>query len=109
MRFRCVQSDGISPALIVAIGCSARHSGRALGQMRAYVTKGRSMSKKPSVKSDYHAKKDRLEITIKNSGLKKKSERKDLIKHLEHSVGKAKGKRRKDDPYKQTKIPEVGD
>jgi hypothetical protein len=30
------------------------------------------MSKKPSVKSEYHAKKDRLEITIKHAGLKKK-------------------------------------
>ena len=68
------------------------------------------MSKKPSVKSEYHAKKDRLEITIKHSGLKKK-ERKGLVKHLEQNLkesGKAKGKRPKE-PYKQTKIPEVGD
>ena len=73
------------------------------------------MSKKPSVKSEYHAKKDRLEITIKHSGLKKKSERKHLVKHLEQNLkegaegaGTDKGKRQKD-PYKQTKIPEVGD
>jgi hypothetical protein len=73
------------------------------------------MSKKLSVESEYHAKKDRLEITIKHSGLKKKSERKELIQDLEQNfkegaedVGKAKGKRQKE-PYKQTKIPEVGD
>jgi hypothetical protein len=73
------------------------------------------MSKKPSVKSEYHAKKDRLEISIKHSGLKKKSERKDLVKDLEQNLkegaegaGKARGKRPKE-PYKQTKIPEVGD
>jgi hypothetical protein len=72
------------------------------------------MSKKSSVKSEYHAKKDRLEITIKHCGLKKK-ERKHLMKHLEQSLkegvdaeGNAKGKRPKE-PYKQTKIPEVGD
>ena len=45
------------------------------------------MSKKPSVKSDYHAKKDRLDISIKRSGLKKK-ERKHLVKRLQDlSVG----------------------
>jgi hypothetical protein len=67
------------------------------------------MSKKPSIQSEYHGKKDRLEITIKRAGLKKK-ERKDLIKHLEQSLkeGAKKGKRAKD-PYKQTKIPEIGD
>ena len=73
------------------------------------------MSKKPSVKSEYHAKKDRLEITVKHAGLKKKSERKDLIKDLEQNLkqgaegaGKARGKRPKG-PYKQTKIPQIGD
>jgi len=67
------------------------------------------MSKKPSVQSEYHGKKDRLEITIKRAGLKKK-ERKNLVKHLEQGLkeGAKKGKRAKD-PYKQTKIPEVGD
>jgi hypothetical protein len=56
-----------------------------------------------------------LEITIKHAGLKKKSERKDLMKDLEQNlkegakgVGKARGKRPKD-PYKQTRIPQVGD
>jgi hypothetical protein len=73
------------------------------------------MSKKPSVKSEYHAKKDRLEITIKHSGLKKKSERKDLVKDLEQNLkegaegaGKDRGKLPKE-PYRQTRIPEVGD
>jgi hypothetical protein len=67
------------------------------------------MSKKPSVQSEYHGKKDRLEITIKHAGPKKK-ERKDLVKHLEQDLkeGAKKGKRLKD-PYKQTRIPEVGD
>jgi hypothetical protein len=69
------------------------------------------MSKKPSVKSDFHAKKDRLEITIKRSGLKKK-ERRHLVKRLEQDLkegaGKDKGNRQKE-PLKQTKIPEVGD
>jgi hypothetical protein len=69
------------------------------------------MSKKPSVQSEYHGKKDRLEITIKHSGMKKK-ERKGLVKHLEQSLkGGAtdKGGKRLKDPYKQTKLPEVGD
>ncbi len=72
------------------------------------------MSKKLSVESEYHAKKDRLEITIKHSGLKKKSERKELMQDLEQNFkegaegGKARGKLPKD-PYKETKIPEVGD
>ena len=73
------------------------------------------MSRKPSVKSEYHAKKDRLEITIKHSGLKKKSERKELVKQLEQNlkqgpddVGKPRA-RRSENPYKQTRIPEVGD
>ena len=50
-----------------------------------------------------------MEITIKRAGLKKK-ERKNLVKHLEQGLkeGAKKGKRAKD-PYKQTKIPEVGD
>ncbi len=77
------------------------------------------MSKNPSIKSEYDAKKDRLEINIKHSGLKKKSERKDLMRDLEQNlkegaegVGKARGKARgkaSKEPYKQTKIPEVGD
>jgi len=67
------------------------------------------MSKKPSVQAEYHAKKDRLEITIKHSRMKKK-ERKGLIKHLERNLKEgAKGGKRPKDPWKQTKIPEVGD
>jgi len=57
----------------------------------------------------YHAKKDRLKITIKHSGMKKK-ERKVLIKHLEQNLKEgAKGGKRPKNPWKQTKIPEVGD
>jgi hypothetical protein len=68
------------------------------------------MSKKPSVEHEYHAKKDRLEITIKHSLLKKKSERKDLMRYILHKLhGDADGGKRAKDPYKQTKIPEVGD
>jgi len=74
------------------------------------------MSKKPSVQHEYDAKKDRLEITIKHYSLKKKSERKDLMKHLlqnlEEGAGfakKAKRGKRPKNPWKETKIPEVGD
>jgi hypothetical protein len=78
------------------------------------------MSKKPSVQNDYHARKDRLEITIKRYSLKKKSERKDLMKHvlrwLEGSPGlaranqkKAKGGKLPKIPWKETKLPVGGD
>ena len=78
------------------------------------------MPKKPSVRNEYHAKKDRLEITIKRYSLKKKSERKDLMKHvlrwLEGSPGlaranqkKAKGGKLPKTPWKETKLPPVGD
>jgi hypothetical protein len=67
------------------------------------------MSKKPSVQSEYHGKKDRLEITIKHSGLKKKA-RKNLVKRVEQNLKEGvKGGKRTKDPYKETKIPEVGD
>jgi hypothetical protein len=46
------------------------------------------MSKVPSVDHEYHAKKDRLEITIKHYALKKKSDREDLIKHVLHRLEK---------------------
>ena len=78
------------------------------------------MSKKPSVQNDYHAKKDRLEITIKHYSLKKKSERKDLMKHLlqwlEGSPGLARANEKKakngklpKTPWKETKLPVGGD
>ena len=78
------------------------------------------MSKKPSVQNHYHAKKDCLEITIKRYSLKKKSERKDLMKHvlrwLEGSPGlaranqkKAKGGKLPKTPWKETKLPVGGD
>jgi hypothetical protein len=68
------------------------------------------MSKKPSVEHEYDAKKDRLEITIKHYSLKKKSERKDLMKHvLQELEGTDKQGKRLKNPWKQTKIPEVGD
>jgi hypothetical protein len=79
-----------------------------------------SMSKKPSVQYEYHAKKDRLEITIKQYALEKKSERKDLMKHLlqglEGGAGFAKAAEKKakrgrlpKNPWKETKLPPVGD
>jgi len=78
------------------------------------------MPKKPSVRNEYHAKQDRLEITIKRYSLKKKSERKDLMKHilrwLEGSPGlaranqkKAKGGKLPKIPWKETKLPVGGD
>ena len=78
------------------------------------------MPKKPSVRNEYHAKQDRLEITIKRYSLKKKSDRKDLMEHLLHwlegSPGLAKAtekKAKKDElpktPWKETKLPPVGD
>jgi hypothetical protein len=78
------------------------------------------MSKKPSVQRDYHAKKDRLEISIKHYSLKKKSARKDLMKHLLQwlegspvlaNANEKKAKRDKlpKDPWKETKLPIAGD
>ena len=73
-----------------------------------------TMSKKPSVQQEYDAKKDRLEITIKHYSLKKKSERKDLMKHLLQSLegGAGLAKKRGElpkNPWKETKIPVGGD
>ena len=64
--------------------------------------------------------KDRLEITIKHYALKKKSERKDLMKHLlrwlEGSPGLARANQKKakkdklpKTPWKETKLPVGGD
>ena len=54
-----------------------------------------------------------MEITIKHYSLKKKSERKDLMKHLlqrlEGGADLAKKGKRVNNPWKQTKIPEIGD
>jgi hypothetical protein len=47
------------------------------------------MSKKPSLDHDYRPKKDRLEITIKNYALEKKSDRDKLIKHILSRLEKA--------------------
>ena len=74
------------------------------------------MSKKPSVQQEYDKKKDRLVVIIKHYSLKKKSERKYLMKHLLERLEKSadidkKGKRgkRPKNPWKETKIPEIGD
>ena len=78
------------------------------------------MSKKPSVQNDYHAEKDRLEITIKRYALKKKSERKNLMKHLlqwlEGSPGLARANEKKakrgklpKSPWRESKLPIGGD
>ena len=80
------------------------------------------MSKKPSVDHDYHAKKDRLDISIKHYALEKKSDREDLIKHIlrrlekspalaKATVKKAKKKPGKlpKSPIKRSRLVEVGD
>jgi len=78
------------------------------------------MSKEPSVEHKYHAKKDRLEITIKHYTLKKKSSRDDVIKHLlrrlektpgqgKHNAKKDKGNKLPKSPERETKPPLVGD
>ncbi|KJC50319.1 hypothetical protein UB31_13295 [Bradyrhizobium sp. LTSP849] len=80
------------------------------------------MSKKPSVDHDYHAKKDRLEITIKHYALEKKSDREDLVKHIlrrlekspalaKATVKKAKAKLGKlpKSPGRGARLAEVGD
>jgi hypothetical protein len=74
------------------------------------------MSNRPSVQHDYDAKRDRLEITIKHYSLRKKSEREDLMKHLlqglEGGADIAKQRKRGKSPktpWKETRIPEVGD
>jgi hypothetical protein len=78
------------------------------------------MPKQPYVRNEYHAKKDRLEITIKRYALKKKSERKDLMKHLlqwlEGSPGLARANEKKakrgklpKSPWRESKLPIGGD
>jgi hypothetical protein len=78
------------------------------------------MSKEPSIRHDYDAKKDRLEITIKHYGLDKKSDRAHLVKHLMHALEKGKGlaranakpakdKKRPKQPMKDSKLIQVGD
>ena len=78
------------------------------------------MPKQPSIRNEYHAKKDRSEITIKRYSLKKKSDRKDLMKHilrwLEGSPGLARANEKKakngklpKTPWKETKLPVGGD
>ena len=46
------------------------------------------MSKEPTISHKYHAKKDRLEITIKHYALHKRPDRDDLIKHVLHHLEK---------------------
>ena len=71
------------------------------------------MSKGPSIQHEYHPKRDRLDITIKHSSLKKKSEREDLVKYilqrLTEGADPAKKLKRTKNPWKETRIPEVGD
>ncbi|MDA9526661.1 hypothetical protein XI06_41495 [Bradyrhizobium sp. CCBAU 11434] len=71
------------------------------------------MSKRPSIQHEYHPKRDRLEITIKHYSLEKKSEREDLVEHLlkrlKRGAGLAKKLKRAKNPWKETRIPEVGD
>ena len=79
------------------------------------------MSKEqPAVRHKYHAKKDRLEITIKRYALKRKADRESLIRHLLHylekcpALAKANAKKaaRKSlpkNPTKEFKLVQVGD
>lgn len=78
------------------------------------------MSKEPSLRHEYHAKKDRLEITIKHYALKKKSDREDLIRHLSSRLEKgpalaradakrAKGHKLPKGPMKETRLVQIGD
>ena len=71
------------------------------------------MSKKPALKHNYDQKNDRLKITLKRFSLGKKRLRTDVIDNLlqtldKKSVRRKRGKRAKD-PYKETRLPEVGD
>ncbi|KRQ07370.1 hypothetical protein AOQ71_23820 [Bradyrhizobium manausense] len=72
-----------------------------------------TMSKRPSIQHEYHPKRDRLEITIKHFSLTKKSEREDLVKYLLQKLTGgtdiAKKLKRAKNPWKETRIPEVGD
>jgi hypothetical protein len=71
---------------------------------------------KPSVEYEYEAKKDRLEITIKHYSLKKiraqgpdeEPSSKARRGCRPRQEGQARGKLTKN-PWKETKIPEVGD
>ena len=78
------------------------------------------MSKEPSVSHKYHAKKDRLDITIKHYVLKKRADRENLIKHVLHSLEKgpalakanaknAKKQKLPKNPTKESKLVQVGD
>jgi hypothetical protein len=71
------------------------------------------MSKMPSVQHEYHPKRDRLDISIKHYSLEKKSEREDLLKHLLRKLtagaDPARKLKRAKNPWKETRIPEVGD
>ena len=74
------------------------------------------MSKEPSVEHKYHAKKDRLEITIKHYALKKKSRREDVINHLLRKLEKtpelakkANGDKFPKSSERHAKLPLVGD
>jgi hypothetical protein len=78
------------------------------------------MSKEPAVRHKYHAKKDRLEITIKHYVLKRKADREKLIGHLlrqlekSPALAKANAKKRAQknlpkNPTKESKLVQVGD
>ena len=75
--------------------------------------RGSTMSKRPAIQHEYHPKRDRLEITIKHYSLKKKSEREDLVKYLlqrlKGGADLAKKLKRAKNPWKETRIPEIGD
>ena len=71
------------------------------------------MSKKPTIKHDYDAKKDRLDITLKHFSLKKKLLRTELIDAMQATPDKksVRDKRGHEvtDPIKNTRLEQVGD
>ena len=72
------------------------------------------MNKKPDVTQDYDHKKDRFKITLKRFSLKKKWQRKELVKSLLGMLDTKSGRRKKGgrvhgDPIKNTRLEEVGD
>jgi hypothetical protein len=75
------------------------------------------MSKTPKIEHEYHAGKDKLQITIRGYSPSKKSRKtimKKLIKQLESSpdrlqAGAKKSGKKPHNPQKESKLVEVGD
>ena len=71
------------------------------------------MSKKATIKHEYHRKKDRFEIKLKRFSLKKKWLRTELIDALQGTLDKKSVRHKRGnhvkDPIKNTRLEEVGD